>query len=457
MTWDGNVDVTVVTGAQPVDRAVFTIPLHLTTSPTFPERVRTYASNAEAVADTLLGTEGKAAVAAHFAQDLFAPQIKIGRAGDAPAAQVVTITVGGTPLEDEVYSVTVNGITTEVVAGAAPTVSSVYTALDAAVTAALAAQPLTMGGVDPDMTITADNAGEPFSYSVSVTAAPGQPAATGTLVAVLTTPNAGIGSDLDACLAEDSDWYGLTTEIDATPADNLVIMEAASSWAQINKKLYLGQSLDADVLTAGAGNDLAVLAAKNNSRTAYVWHQDNSEFAAVAAMSFKMQADPDERTTAWAYAPVSGISLKDPRLTSTQQGNIEDQLGNVVVAFGGAAKFGMGITTTDRKIDTWVTADWLEARLREAYIQLLSDVSARNEKIGLNDKEMQVIITTGQAILDQAVRVGHINEGTDSISIPKRADMTAADVTNRLVRVTASGQATGAAERITVTMTLLLT
>lgn len=457
MTYDPNVSVTVVSGAQPVDRAVLNIPLHLSTSPTFPERVRTYASAAEAAADTLLGVEGTAAVNAHFAQTLHSPTIKIGRGGDAATAQVVTITVGGTPLENEVYAVTVNGITTEYVAGAAPTVSSVYTALDAAVTSALSAEPLTLSGVDPDTIITADNAGEPFSYSVSVSAAPGQPVATGTLVAVLTTPNSGIGSDLDACLAEDDAWYGLTTEIDSTPATNLITMEAASAWAQINKKFYLAQSLDATVLTGAGGNDLAVLAAKNNNRTAYIWHQTNTELAAVAYMSYVFWADPDEVTTNWAYKPLSGISLKDPRITSTEQGFVEVQNGNIVLAFGGNAVAGMGVTTTGGKIDILITSDWLEARLKETYIQLLSDVSARNDKIGLTDKAMQIIPSTGQEIIDQGVRVGHLAEGTTFITIPKRADMPAADVTARTVRVTAGGTATGAAENIIVIFTLSLT
>jgi hypothetical protein len=44
MTYDPNVSVTVVTGAQQVDTASFTIPLHLSSSPTFPERVREYGS-----------------------------------------------------------------------------------------------------------------------------------------------------------------------------------------------------------------------------------------------------------------------------------------------------------------------------------------------------------------------------------------------------------------------------
>lgn len=456
MTWDSNVTVTVVSGAQAVDRAVLNIPLHLTDSPTFPERVRTYGSPAEAAADTLLGTEGTDAVDAHFAQDLHAPTIKIGKAGDTPAAQVVTYTVGGTPVEGEVYEITVNGITTEYVAGASPTITTVHTGLKAAHTTDIAAEEITVAGVDPDITDTADNAGEQFSFSVSVTPAPGQSAATGTLVAVLTTPNAGIGSDLDACLVADDAWYGLTTEIHATPATNLVRMKAASAWAEANEKLYVAQSSEATVLTGTAGNDLLELAAKNNGNTAYVWHHDDDELCAVAVMAYVFWADPDVRTTNWAYKPLSGISLKPTRLTTTQQNYITSQNGNCFVAFGGIANFGMGITTTGGKIDVVTTKAWLKARLQEAYIQLLSDFGAEDDKIGINDKELQVIPNTGQKILDQGVRAKHLNAGSTSISIPLRADMPDADVTARLIRVTAAGVATGAAELITVTMTLSL-
>lgn len=292
---------------------------------------------------------------------------------------------------------------------------------------------------------------------MSVTAAPGASAATGTLTLAHTTANAGIGSDLDACLAADTGWYGLTTYIDATAADNLVVMEAASAWCQINKKIYLAQSLEATVLAGTAGNDLVTLATKNNSRTAYVWHQDNDELLAVGAMAYKFQADPDVQSTNWAYTPVSSVSLKDPRLTSTQWGFIESQYGNRLDSFGGVAKFGMGITTTDKHIDTIITEDWLEARLRETYIQQLSDVSARNESIDLNDKALQVFPANGQKILDQGVAAHHLNEGTTSISVQKRADMSDADVLARHVRVTASGVAAGSAELVTVTMTLSLT
>ncbi len=449
MTWDSNVTVSVVTGAQPVDRAVLNIPLHLS-APTFPERVRTYSSAAEAAADTLLDQSGLDAVNAHFAQALFAPQIKIGRSGDAAVAQVVTITVGGTPLEDEVYRITINGITVEHVAGASPTVLSVHTALDAALVTALANEDITVSGTSPNIICTADIAGEPFSYSAEVDDPPGG-TATGTLVAVLTTDNAGIGSDLDACLLEDDGWYGLTVAIDPTPATNLANMKACSNWAQINKKLFIGQSNDTDVLTAAATNDLEELANKNNSRTCYIWHHDNSELAAVAWMSYTFWADPDVRTTNWAYKPLSGISIKPTPLTSTELGNIESQYGNAFATFGGNGVVSMGISTTNRKIDLIITADWLEARLQEAYIQLLSDVAAADDKIGISDKELQAIVNAGQDILDKGVKVKHLLADSTSISIPA-----ASTIVDRTVPVTAQGTALGAAEIINVTMTLIL-
>ena len=88
---------------------------------------------------------------------------------------------------------------------------------------------------------------------------------------------------------------------------------------------------------------------------------------------------------------------------------------------------------------------------------MLSDYGARDDKIGINDKELETIPSNGQEILDQGVRAKHLNEGSTSISIPLVADMPAADITDRHIRVTASGVATGAAELITVTMTLSLT
>ena len=453
MGWNKNVLVTIQNAAQAVARAVLNIPLFLTTTPTFPDRVRTYtsaASAAEAV-DPLIGTEGRAAVDAHFEQTLHAPSIKIGRGGDAAVAQIITWTLTGAPIVGDAVYITINGIKTEYVAGAAPTLSSIHTALAAAVASAVSDEDVTMSGVDPDIVCTADNAGEGFTYAEGVTQ---QGASTLVITAVVTAANAGIGSDLDAILLADDAWFGLTSAIDSTPADNLVLMKACGAWVQANGKLYIGQSSDADVLTKAAANDLEELAKSNRPRVAYVWHHDDSELRAVAWMSYTFQADPDQQSTIWAYKPLAGISQKSPVLTPTELQNIQDQNGNAFDDFGGNDVTGMGITTTGKKIDIVVTESWLEARLQERYIQTLSDVSARNEKIAYNDKDLQIFPNDGSEILQQGVRAEHLNPDTTFISVPKKVDTPTADVTARLVRVTAGGEQAGAAELVVVTVTL---
>jgi hypothetical protein len=463
MTWDKNVSVTVLPTAQAVDRAVFTVPLHLLATATFPERVRTYASSAEAAADPLLGSDGEAVVNAHFEQLLKSPTIKIGRSADSAVAQVVTFTIAGTPIENETYEIVINGIVSQHVAGATPTISSVHTALLAEVTANIASQDITPGGASPDITGTADNAGEMFTYSARVIDPPGG-TATGTLTAVLTTASTGINSDLDAILAEDDAWYGLTLAINPTPATHLANMKACGAWCQANgERIFLGQSSDANVLTATAGNDLEELAALNRSRTAYVWHQDDTELESVGWMAYVFGTDPDVKATNWAYRPLSGISLKDPRLTTTEQNNIENQNGNVFARFGGVGVASMGINTIGGNIDVTSTGDWLTARLQEAYIQLLLEYSTRGDKIPLTDKGFVTITNKGQGVLDRGVTVGHLNPGTDdddidppSISVTPRAQMSDEDVEKRRVTVTAEGTVAGAVERVRVTMTLYL-
>jgi hypothetical protein len=451
MSWDKNVIVTIQNAAQAVARAVLNIPLFYTQQPTFPDRVRTYTSAAAAAADPLLGTEGTAAVDAHFEQTLHAPSIKIGRGGDAAVAQVITWTLSGTPVEGDAVYITINGIKTEYVAGATPTLSSIHAALSAAVTSAVAAEDVTISGVDPDIVSTADIAGEGFTYASGVTQQSGSSLV---ITPVVTAANAGVGSDLDAIKLADNGWFGLTSQIHPTPATNLEVMKACGAWVQANGKLYIGQSSDAGVLTKGAGNDLAELAKSNRPRVAYIWHHDDTELLAVAWMSYSFQADPDQQSTIWAYKPLVGISQKSPVLTDTELQNIQDQNGNAYDDFGGNDVTGMGITTTGKKIDIVITESWLEARLQERYIQTLSDVSARNEKIAYNDKALQIFPNDGREILRQGVRAEHLNPGTTFISVPLRADTPSADITNRLVRVTAGGEQAGAAELVVVTMTL---
>ncbi len=448
MSFDKNISVSVGTDALPVQTTAFNIPLHATSDVTFSENVRSYRSAAEGTADDELGTEAKAAVDAHFSQTLHAPELLIGKLGTTPVAQVITESIGGTPVEGDVVTITVNGITASYTALATPTVDSVASGIRAALTTALTDEDVTVSGATSDIIVTADNAGESFTYSETYTQTG---ASTGTITAVVTTANAGIADDLAAIAAENNTWFGLTLEVDSVAATLKVNIKECAKYAEANDKLFVPQSSEAGVLDKTADNIADWLQDRSYQNTAYTWHHDDSEQLGTSVMAFKFEADPDLKTTFWAYAPVVGITLKDPALTSTEQNNLEDQNANFVCDFGGNVVYGMGTVANGRKIDTVITLLWYAARLEEAYIQTLSDVSARNSKVGYNDKETQTFVNAGADVNALGERVRHFNEDSTSVVVTPIADTPAGQQATRTVLVEASGEATGAAERVTVT------
>jgi hypothetical protein len=449
MTWDGNVSVSILSDPQAVTVANFGTPLHMTTAveSSFTERTREYGSSAEGAADSDLSAGAQAVVAAHFAQPLHTSTIKIGRK-EADAAQVITWTITGTPVEDDIFSITVNGIPSPYTALSTPTPTSVATGLRALMTTNLAAEDVTVGGTGADITVTADNAGEPFTYGNLYT--PISPPGTAGIDEVVTTANVNYATELTALLVEDSDWYGLTIE-SHTKTDILY----TAAWMDSNNRFFMAQSAEAGVLTETADNVLEELKALNYARTAYVWHHADTEELSVAWVGFTLQADPDVGTTIWAYKTLSGITQKDPQITTTEQSAIESQYGNLYSTLGGVGATGMGILVDGRKIDTLISKDWYKARLTEEFQQYLLAVSNRNQKIPYTDKGLSTFVSKGEKINQKGVKAEHFEDGSTTATVPAVKDVPA-DKLARLVRVTMSAILTGAAELVTVTATVSL-
>ena len=448
MTWDGNVSVTVLSDPQAVTTRNFGTALHVTedVGVTFTERTRSYTSSAEAAADSpALGAGPIAAAAIHFSQPLHTSTFKVGRK-ESDEAQVITWEITGVPVEDDKFKITVNGIETEYTAGAGPTVSSVGVALNALVVAALAAEDVTVSGATAFVIVTADNAGEPFTYSSLYTPVGTVDAA---ITETVTQANVNYATELAEILTEDSAWYGLTIQSRAK-ADILY----TAAWMESNDRLFMAQSLDADVLTGAANNVLATLKALNYARTALAWHHSGTEYLGAAWVGYTLQADPDAVTTIWAYKPLVGVTIKDPDLTATQQGYITSQYGNCLTTFGGVTCSGMGILVDGRKLDTLVTKDWYKARLVEKYQGVLLAASTRNQKIPYTDKGLKVFVTQAESVNGQGIAVGHFAPDSTSASVPAVADVPAADKTNRIVRVTSKGVLAGAVEAVVVTASI---
>jgi hypothetical protein len=94
--------------------------------------------------------------------------------------------------------------------------------------------------------------------------------------------DASLTTALAAILAEDSDFYAVASAKKASSDIQLI-----AAWCEANGKIFIGQSSDADVLTAVDTDIASLLQASSYNKTAYMWHhqvvQDRTGVVAVVA------------------------------------------------------------------------------------------------------------------------------------------------------------------------------
>jgi len=453
-----NSDITVVvsTEAAAVSAANFGIPMYAADGASlgagFTERIRFYNSAAEAAADSDLSAAAKAAVTAAFSVTPHVSTVAVGRVATASfVAQVVTLTFSGTPEVGDHMIVTVNGIEVDYTVASA-VLNTEVDALRAAMVTSLGGEDVTVAGVAPAITITADNAGESFTYDSEI-----QLVGTGSLdvAEVLTTPNVGVSTDLAAILAASTNWYGFSI----WSRDKGDILEAAL-WCEANYRLFLAQSSDSAVTAYTAGNVLARLKAFSYERTALIWHALDAEYADLAWLSSKLAVDPDSDTTFWRYQTLSGITLDD--LTATQISNIRTNNGNVYEEFYGRPVTSKGRTVDGQPIDVLITVDWTRSRMEERIAQALVDASNRGSKIPYTDAGIGTITGIVLGVLEDGVDIGHFTTIDDAAGdrtpwarSPRASQVPAVDKQNRYIRVTFLAQRGDAIEEGSVSGSVL--
>lgn len=446
---NNNIIVQVSSSAPPVSTANFGTPLWAADGANlaagFTERIRFYNDASEAAADTDLSATEIAAVGAAFAQNPHVSSVAVGRVDTASfVAQQDDVTYAGTTaVAADVFNVLIDGRLYSFTAAGSETPSAIVTALQPLVDADPRVTAVANGAV---LEITAAVAGAGFTTSANETGSGNVTSSVAT-----TTPNAGPSADLDAILAESTDWYGLA----AYTRDPLLIEDFAG-WTEANKRLYIAQTDDANVKSSAADNVLEILGDRSLARTALAWHSANGEYLDMAWLGLKLAADPDSTTTFWRYATLAGITVDD--LTATEIAGIRGQNGNVYETFFGSAATDPGVTVDGQSIDLLITRDWTEARMRERIAQRLLDVSNRNSKVPYDDSGIQQIVAIVQGVLEDGVDVGHFQESEDDnenrtprATAPRAAAVPTADKTARLLRVEFIAVAAGAIELVTVT------
>lgn len=417
------IDIGVVTDAAPVGRAGFGTAAYADAA-AMAERIRYYETATAIAADLSAGdiTQAQAdALNAALAQEIRPARVAAIRADPSATAQVDTVTVGGTPAEDDVATITINGTDFSYTVLSGDTTDDVATALRSAVNGG--SEPVTAAGTGSDVTLTADTAGEPFTASVTATGDV-------TLSLANTTANAGIIPELDAVLAANAGWFGLG--IASTDRD---VVGQAASWAETNKRLFFAQTSSADALAGTSPNVLEDLQSNSYNWTRGHWYSDDDEPFAFALLARFLAVDPDVETTQVDCISLAGIPSDEDNISATQKLTLEGyNAGYYLPLYDVAASGGGNKLASGRFVDVQLTVAWLEARVSEALAQMLLDYASRGSKVPFTDIGFAAVEERVRDVLALGVRAGHFDDTEDAspyVNMPARANVSSADASAR--------------------------
>jgi hypothetical protein len=193
---------------------------------------------------------------------------------------------------------------------------------------------------------------------------------------------------LTACIAYDPAFYGVcifvrtTTEIAAVAA--LVETNA--------KKMLFGfQSADSSWLTGTPASGFDAMA--TYERTFGVYHATATEWADVAMMCNRLQADPDVISSPWRF--FEALDVEQTTITEAQRLLAVPDI-NVMAEWSTFdSSPAPGENMNGRQIEQVVSADWFATRLDEGFQRVVGELANRHEKIGINE--------AGQAIMQAEI------------------------------------------------------
>jgi hypothetical protein len=239
---------------------------------------------------------------------------------------------------------------------------------------------------------------------------------------------------------------------------SIVRAEEAATWADLNKKLLVVLAVSTDVAVLDNletnGYSAVVIATSANMDT-------RPDAAAVGAQASKTPGSTD-----WDWLRLVGVTAEtDTALIST----VQTEHGNIVVKKSGITFFGPGRMTNGLFIDQRHSRDYMEARIKEAFISLLVSV----EKIPYDDSGISTIISTLSDTLNSFGDVGIIARALSetetaasfngryqySIDAPSRAEMVASapnDVLNRIYPISFNFVEAGAIGDVNITGRVVL-
>ena len=275
---------------------------------------------------------------------------------------------------------------------------------------------------DENLVLTADNAGEPFTTTVTTN-----------MTLVHTTANVGVQTDLQN-IYDSGDigksWYALCL-VSRVESD---VLEAAI-WIQANKRIFVTASSDVNVKSALTTDIASQLKALSYDRVAVIYSADAANYPDAAWLGRMLPKDPGSAT--WCHKVLTGITIDE--LTDTEENNLQGKNCNYYITRGGGGRTHWGYTAEGEWIDVIRGIDWIEARMQEEVYALVIAV----DKIPYTNKGIGMVGTPIEQVLIQA----QDREILDSyeITLPDAADFTATQKQSRILTgITFTGVLAGA-------------
>lgn len=431
-----NVDITLNTAG--TSREGFGLPLFLTSTDNFEERVRGYTSLSELAEDFDENSAAYKAARQLWSQTPKVTQLYVGR-----RALRYTVSIHEAVTEETSYSITVavsGGVsqTYQYSAQTENTAADVLTQLQTQIEAdplVRDAVTVSVSGATSSTTLTIAAKGD--NDFVKVTNTDGK-------VTIAKTAADTAATALKAIELYNNDWYFLAAE-DRTE----LFVTSMAEEIQARKKMFFTASADSRTLEGteiSYGGDVAAqLAQEKMTRTVLLWHHEaDNDYPEMAYIAYG--APYNAGSIAWGNAQLTGVTTSlqpstKKYLTSTQKSALEARSVNYVDIDGGVPVVRRGITSGGEWIDIIRGVDWLASDLKTSLRDLL--INQKGGKISYDDTGITRIRQVIETSLQRAVNRNFLSSYT--VNAPKASQVSLADKKARILQnVTFQGILAGA-------------
>lgn len=431
-----NVSITSETAA--VTQAGFGIPLILSASAGWTERVRSYATLTDVAADfasTLIEYQMAREI---LAQSPRPPVIYIGRRANKPTQRfAVTPTAANSTLyKMKIRSAATAWVEVSYTSDGSATVTEIIAALKIAIDALGLA--VTVSDQTTYMRIVANTAGAWFG--VESTTLPIE-----NLKVAQDHADPGLSADLDAIQVENNDWYTVLSMFNSKDE-----VTGIATWVEAAKKSFVAVTQETNVISLALGGDTTTVAyaLKNSARdrTALFYHAASDGFVDAGVCGKCLPTTPGEET--WAHKQLT-LTAGATSLTSTHVTNLKAKYCGYFASIGGLSLTFEGKASSGKFFDLTRLQDWVTARVQEGLVALVA--SAR--KVPYTDPGIHLVADVVKGVLAEGESNGGIAPGW-VVTVPLVAAVSTADKTSRtLNNVKFDYTATGAVQKMNVSGT----